>query len=436
MLTGIRTFSNDPFSHADSLAPTLMFTHPMESPDSDVFGTEAWHHDCADLSSVEYSAKAVAQMQPDQAAQSFPHSPRAQPLCIVPGALSFQDDTELAYTLSSLGQILYASPSITANLGYQVHELVLEYFVNFIHEDDQSQFFKTFTQAIEHRETFVHSYRFRQHDGKFRFVETMGQVRPGASWDVGHNHNLANEHVELRICCESPGSGTELSFEQSTVASQSDPESPRCPMHSSPYKLPQLAQSGSASTTSVPRATKLKKAMPKLMSYHTFPPPSQQSAAYRQYESCQTPDSSFATNYTPANQRRPIRRGTSHGVTKPLQSGAQSHGGANNQACDFDFPAGAGNLPRNKTKKPRQDIGPRLCVDCGLTSSPEWRRGPSGPKSLCNACGLRLSKLKRKAAEEVENHAQESRRLSDPGYSHSENVAGSPDIAAPSGFAT
>jgi len=32
------------------------------------------------------------------------------------------------------------------------------------------------------------------------------------------------------------------------------------------------------------------------------------------------------------------------------------------------------------------------CYQCGSRSSPEWRRGPEGPKTLCNACGIRYSK--------------------------------------------
>mmetsp|Transcript_8759 Transcript_8759/g.26334 ORF Transcript_8759/g.26334 Transcript_8759/m.26334 type:complete len:137 (+) Transcript_8759:157-567(+) len=32
------------------------------------------------------------------------------------------------------------------------------------------------------------------------------------------------------------------------------------------------------------------------------------------------------------------------------------------------------------------------CVSCGTTSTPMWRAGPEGPKSLCNACGLRWKK--------------------------------------------
>lgn len=35
---------------------------------------------------------------------------------------------------------------------------------------------------------------------------------------------------------------------------------------------------------------------------------------------------------------------------------------------------------------------PRSCSSCGAQNSPEWRKGPNGVKSLCNACGLRFSR--------------------------------------------
>ncbi|KAL1223705.1 GATA transcription factor 17 [Cardamine amara subsp. amara] len=39
----------------------------------------------------------------------------------------------------------------------------------------------------------------------------------------------------------------------------------------------------------------------------------------------------------------------------------------------------------------------RTCVDCGTIRTPLWRGGPAGPKSLCNACGIK-SRKKRQAA--------------------------------------
>ncbi|KAJ3180111.1 blue light receptor [Irineochytrium annulatum] len=49
--------------------------------------------------------------------------------------------------------------------------------------------------------------------------------------------------------------------------------------------------------------------------------------------------------------------------------------------------------PRKKVKIPKEEL---FCRRCGTTTSPEWRKGPEGPKTLCNACGLAHSKKQRK----------------------------------------
>ncbi|XP_020269387.1 GATA transcription factor 19-like [Asparagus officinalis] len=40
----------------------------------------------------------------------------------------------------------------------------------------------------------------------------------------------------------------------------------------------------------------------------------------------------------------------------------------------------------------------RRCANCDTTSTPLWRNGPRGPKSLCNACGIRYKKEERRSA--------------------------------------
>ncbi|CAL9076431.1 gata transcription factor [Musa troglodytarum] len=44
---------------------------------------------------------------------------------------------------------------------------------------------------------------------------------------------------------------------------------------------------------------------------------------------------------------------------------------------------------------PLMVIGKR-CSACGETKTPLWRNGPDGPKSLCNACGIRYRKEAKK----------------------------------------
>ena len=49
-----------------------------------------------------------------------------------------------------------------------------------------------------------------------------------------------------------------------------------------------------------------------------------------------------------------------------------------------------------KDKKKQKLADEYVCADCGTLDSPEWRKGPKGPKTLCNACGLRWAKKEKK----------------------------------------
>ncbi|XP_042414671.1 GATA transcription factor 23-like isoform X2 [Zingiber officinale] len=52
--------------------------------------------------------------------------------------------------------------------------------------------------------------------------------------------------------------------------------------------------------------------------------------------------------------------------------------------------------PRDQIIKSSGDsISIRACSNCSTTKTPLWRSGPHGPKSLCNACGIRQRKVRR-----------------------------------------
>jgi hypothetical protein len=44
---------------------------------------------------------------------------------------------------------------------------------------------------------------------------------------------------------------------------------------------------------------------------------------------------------------------------------------------------------------------PGRCHSCNRIDTPEWRRGPDGARTLCNACGLHYAKLERKRQSET-----------------------------------
>lgn len=48
-----------------------------------------------------------------------------------------------------------------------------------------------------------------------------------------------------------------------------------------------------------------------------------------------------------------------------------------------------GNVEVNQNQSPASQQGVRKCLHCEITKTPQWRAGPMGPKTLCNACGVR-----------------------------------------------
>ena len=46
------------------------------------------------------------------------------------------------------------------------------------------------------------------------------------------------------------------------------------------------------------------------------------------------------------------------------------------------------------------------CLGCGVSETPEWRKGPSGPRTLCNACGLLYAKMCRRRRDAEQGRKQ------------------------------
>ncbi|CAM0957670.1 unnamed protein product [Alopecurus aequalis] len=78
------------------------------------------------------------------------------------------------------------------------------------------------------------------------------------------------------------------------------------------------------------------------------------------------------------------------------------------------------------------------CVECRTTTTPMWRSGPTGPRSLCNACGIRYRKKRRQELgldtkrqpqppqqQQREDHGEETSAVKDSSSSSSTNKTSS-----------
>eukprot|EP00884_Botryococcus_braunii_P014679 jgi/Botrbrau1/23211/Bobra.0041s0055.1 len=79
-----------------------------------------------------------------------------------------------------------------------------------------------------------------------------------------------------------------------------------------------------------------------------------------------------------------------------LPAAAHSHGAP--QAPPPLFQAAVQGPPQGpvptEAKRPE-----KACTTCGTTKTPQWREGPLGPKTLCNACGVKLGRQKKQLAQ-------------------------------------
>ena len=68
-----------------------------------------------------------------------------------------------------------------------------------------------------------------------------------------------------------------------------------------------------------------------------------------------------------------------------------------------------GGFANGETKKRRgRAAAPGRCHSCQRSETPEWRRGPDGARTLCNACGLHFAKMARKQQNSANGAVQSS----------------------------
>ncbi|KAG9128053.1 hypothetical protein FRC07_005640 [Ceratobasidium sp. 392] len=93
---------------------------------------------------------------------------------------------------------------------------------------------------------------------------------------------------------------------------------------------------------------------------------------------------------------RPAGYGYSSGAATHTSRPARTTGVKTLDGSDVALPASEGSFSGPSTSAAPAAQPARECSVCHRTDSPQWRKGPNGPNTLCNSCGLAWARTQRK----------------------------------------
>ena len=91
------------------------------------------------------------------------------------------------------------------------------------------------------------------------------------------------------------------------------------------------------------------------------------------------------------NKRKAYEMGSMYSAPANI-GGRQSAGGLDINPYGPEPSEVASKLANKKGAKSRNRSKTTVCLNCGSMDTPQWRVGPLGPRTLCNACGVRYKK--------------------------------------------
>lgn len=344
---------------------------------------------------------------------------------------------DFLHILTPDGRILYVSPSCKTITGYEPHSLIGKFIGEYVHPDDSGIFMREFNESIASGNALRFFYRFKKDDGTFMIFECDGHphisIDPAAAGNFGQQnengqsmsvtgscrgffmmarpyptknaalldsfleHKIENERLMRRIK-ELKEEEKEETAEQDRMFREQTSQAGATPSHSG-MGASREPESVSETPANDP------------MSYQGMPPPAKPSisntALTRQNLdsalSSQKPDSI-------ADKMSRYEANNTHLESIELltglryRDGERSHGISTGDTSPALIRGDAGiaillDRDRENSKKEKKKMkvaDEYVCADCGTLDSPEWRKGPKGPKTLCNACGLRWAKKEKK----------------------------------------
>ncbi|KAL7620278.1 white collar 2 type of transcription factor [Parahypoxylon ruwenzoriense] len=324
--------------------------------------------------------------------------------------------------LDAHGRIKYVSPSVTSLTGYASEELVDRFVKDLIHPDDVGTFTSELNESIATGNPLRMFYRLKKKNGNYAIFESVGHAHIAAAkfapnpenqspfcqavfmmsrpyptknaslLDSFLEHKIENERLRRRIAELRREEEEEEASQQSWLASQEG----RSDIAPSEDTMMTSSQSPAVfNQTSVD---------PQVMPPPERPTPLNIALTRENLEG-------VTAGNRPDSIRDKMARyeGASHTDTIEMLTGLRYVEGERSRGIttgnssptlikgDVGIAIPIDRDPRTGEKKKKLKVAEEyVCTDCGTLDSPEWRKGPSGPKTLCNACGLRWAKKEKK----------------------------------------
>ncbi|KFY21663.1 hypothetical protein V493_07222 [Pseudogymnoascus sp. VKM F-4281 (FW-2241)] len=329
---------------------------------------------------------------------------------------------DLIHILAPDGRVLYISDSVKQLTGYTPGEIIGNSIVDFIHPDDSAIFVREFNNSIISGDALRIFYRFRKKtDGEYAVLECHGQphLTSGATSSSQNNstapcsgffmmsrpypsenaalldsfleHKVENERLMKKIEAIRREDAEEQDDYQPHWKKEHEESWEQYPAQEHNAALPVgMGHSSSTELLAMPPPV----TGPSMNSAPTWQGPEDASSSGNP-DSMQDNSVLYggATNIDTIEMLTGLR----------YQDGERSQGISTGDASPtlirgdsgFSIPVDEDGRGGDKKKKAKT-TDKYICADCATLDSPEWRKGPNGPKTLCNACGLRWSKLEKK----------------------------------------
>jgi PAS domain S-box-containing protein len=344
--------------------------------------------------------------------------------------LVLEELRDLMLILSPDGRIHHVSPSCKLLTGYDPYMLVNKFVHEFIHDDDKGMFTREFNESIASGNQLRFFYRFRTQDGSWTIFEAFGHphltsdalnfshggarfcrgffmmsrpypTKNAALLDSFLEHKIENERLTKRIAELKREEQDEQDEQQKHLGDEGQSTATVSESLRTETRETRNIQGSTSNSEGMPPPVRPASMNAPLQRYNL---PSSGSVTANTALTRQNLDEALAAARPDSISDKMARyEGATHIETIEMLTGLRYRDGERSQGISTGASSPAlirgdagiailadrenrANVDRKKKTKVADEY---VCTDCGTLDSPEWRKGPNGPKTLCNACGCK-----------------------------------------------